>query len=101
MNKTEPNRRQLPQILAHLKEREARNQDNSPMSDKDKQQAALEKVRQYQVQKKKNKNGNEWSSIQLVTDYLLCLHTNILHIDVTRKLLHVGNKFVHHVILKL
>jgi hypothetical protein len=59
MNKTEPNRQQLPQILAHLKEREARNQDNSPMSDKDKRQAALERALQYQVQKKKNKNGNE------------------------------------------
>jgi hypothetical protein len=59
MNKMESSRPQLPQILAHLKEREARNQDNSPMSDKDKQQAALEKARQYQAQKKKkNKNVN-------------------------------------------
>lgn len=101
MNSMETNRQQLPQILAHLKEREARNQDNSPMSDKDKHQAALEKARQYQAQKKKNKNANEWSSIQLLADYLLCLHINILHIDVTRKLLHVGNKFVYHVILSL
>jgi hypothetical protein len=54
----ETNRKQLPQILAHLKEREARNQDNSPMSDKDKHQAALEKAHQYQVQKKKNKSAN-------------------------------------------
>jgi hypothetical protein len=55
----ESSRQQLPQILVHLKEREARNQDNSPMSDKDKHQAALEKARRYQEQKTKSKNVNE------------------------------------------
>jgi hypothetical protein len=49
------NRQQLPQILAHLKEREAATRTTAQCRTKDKHQAALEKARQYQAQKKKNK----------------------------------------------
>jgi hypothetical protein len=46
-----------PQLLEHFKKKEAKNEDGSEMSDKEKRKAALDKVRKYQEQKKDNKDG--------------------------------------------
>lgn len=44
-----------PQLLEYLKKKEAKNEDGSEMSDKDKRKAALDKARKYQEQKRKRK----------------------------------------------
>lgn len=44
-----------PQLLEHFKKKEAKNEDGSEMSDKDKRKAALDKARKYQEQKRKRK----------------------------------------------
>lgn len=44
-----------PQLLEHLKKKEAKNEDGTEMSDKDKRKAALDKARKYQEQKRKHK----------------------------------------------
>ena len=44
-----------PQFLEYLKKKEAKNEDGSEMSDKEKRKAALEKARKYQEQKRKGK----------------------------------------------
>lgn len=41
-----------PDLLAHFKKKEAKNEDGSEMSDKEKRKAALDKARKYQKQKK-------------------------------------------------
>jgi hypothetical protein len=47
-----------PQLLEHFKKKEAKNEDGSEMSDKEKRKAALDKARKYKEQKKNNK-GDE------------------------------------------
>lgn len=42
-----------PQLLEHFKKKEAKNEDGSEMSDKEKRRAALDKARKYQEQKRK------------------------------------------------
>lgn len=42
-----------PELLEHFKKREAKNEDGSEMSDKEKRRAALDKARKYQEQKHK------------------------------------------------
>lgn len=42
-----------PQLLEHFKKKEAKKEDGTEMSDKEKRKAALEKARQYQEQKRK------------------------------------------------
>lgn len=42
-----------PQLLEHFKKKEAKNEDGSDMSDKEKRRAALDKARKYQEQKRK------------------------------------------------
>lgn len=44
-----------PQLLEHFKKKEAKNEDGSEMSDKEKRKAALDKARKYQEQKKTKK----------------------------------------------
>ena len=44
-----------PQLLEHFKTKNAKNQDGSEMSDKDKRKAALDKARQYQDSKRKDR----------------------------------------------
>lgn len=44
-----------PELLEHFKKKEAKNEDGSEMSDKEKRKAALDKARKYQEQKKNNK----------------------------------------------
>lgn len=44
-----------PQLLEHFKKKEAKNEDGSEMTDKDKHKAALDKARKYQEQKRKSK----------------------------------------------
>jgi hypothetical protein len=44
-----------PQFLAHLKKKEAKKEDGTEMSDKEKRKAALDKARKYQDQKRKSK----------------------------------------------
>lgn len=44
-----------PQFLAHLKKKEAKNEDGTEMNDKEKCKAALDKARKYQEQKPKSK----------------------------------------------
>jgi hypothetical protein len=44
-----------PQFLAHLKKKEAKNEDGTEMTDKEKRKAALDKARKYQEQKRKTK----------------------------------------------
>jgi len=44
------------QLLGHLKKKEAKNEDGSEMSDKEKRKAALDKARKYKAQ---NKNSND------------------------------------------
>ncbi len=46
-----------PQLLEHYKKKEAKNEDGSEMSDKEKRKAALDKARKYQEQKKGKKQG--------------------------------------------
>jgi hypothetical protein len=41
-----------PQLLEHFKKKEAKNEDGSDMSDKEKRRAALDKARKYQEQKR-------------------------------------------------
>jgi len=44
-----------PQLLEHFKKKEAKKEDGSEMSDKEKRKAALDKARKYQEQKKARK----------------------------------------------
>jgi hypothetical protein len=44
-----------PQLLEHFKKKEAKNEDGTEMSDKEKRKAALDKARKYQEQKKNKK----------------------------------------------
>jgi hypothetical protein len=44
-----------PQLLEHFKKKEAKKEDGSEMSDKEKRRAALDKARKYQEQKRKTK----------------------------------------------
>jgi hypothetical protein len=44
-----------PELLEHFKKKEAKNEDGSEMSDKEKRKAALDKARKYQESKKVNK----------------------------------------------
>jgi hypothetical protein len=41
-----------PELLEHFKKKEAKKEDGSEMSDKEKRKAALDKARKYQEQKK-------------------------------------------------
>ena len=45
-----------PELLEHFKKKEAKNEDGTEMSDKEKRKAALDKARKYQNQKKNNKD---------------------------------------------
>ncbi len=47
-----------PELLEHFKKKEAKNEDGSEMTDKEKRKAALDKARKYKAQKK-DKNDNE------------------------------------------
>jgi hypothetical protein len=47
-----------PQLLAHFKKKEAKNEDGTDMNDKEKRKAALDKARKYKEQKK-NKTDEE------------------------------------------
>lgn len=51
-----------PQFLEYLKKKEAKNEDGSEMSDKDKRKAALDKARKYKDQKQKAK---KWRTIKV------------------------------------
>jgi hypothetical protein len=42
-----------PELLEHFKKKEAKNEDGSEMSDKEKRRAALDKARKYQEQKRR------------------------------------------------
>lgn len=42
-----------PQLLEHFKKQEAKKEDGSDMSDKEKRKAALDKARKYQNRKKR------------------------------------------------
>ena len=42
-----------PELLEHFKKKEAKNEDGSEMSDKEKRKAALDKARKYKEQKNK------------------------------------------------
>ena len=42
-----------PQLLEHFKKKEAKKEDGSEMSDKEKRKAALDKAKKYQEQKRK------------------------------------------------
>jgi hypothetical protein len=44
-----------PELLEHFKKKEAKNEDGSEMSDKEKRKAALDKARKYQESKKDSK----------------------------------------------
>ncbi len=44
-----------PQFLEYLKKKDAKKEDGSEMSDKEKRKAALDKARKYQDQKRKDK----------------------------------------------
>ncbi len=44
-----------PQLLEHFKKKEAKKEDGTEMSDKEKRRAALDKARKYQENKKKQK----------------------------------------------
>ena len=44
-----------PQLLEHFKKKEAKKEDGTEMSDKEKRRAALDKARKYQESKKKQK----------------------------------------------
>jgi hypothetical protein len=43
-----------PQLLEYFKKKEAKNEDGSEMSDKEKRKAALDKARKYKDQKRKS-----------------------------------------------
>jgi len=45
-----------PQLLEYFKKKEAKKEDGSEMSDKEKRKAALDKARKYKEQKKNQKN---------------------------------------------
>ena len=47
-----------PELLEHFKKKEAKNEDGSEMSDKEKRKAALDKARKYQATKR-NKDDNK------------------------------------------
>ena len=47
-----------PELLEHFKKKEAKKEDGTEMSDKEKRKAALDKARKYQEQKK-NKQEQE------------------------------------------
>lgn len=44
-----------PELLEHFKKKEAKKEDGTEMSDKEKRKAALEKARKYQEQKRNKK----------------------------------------------
>jgi len=44
-----------PELLEYFKKKEAKNEDGTEMTDKEKRKAALDKARKYQEQKKKDK----------------------------------------------
>lgn len=46
-----------PQLLEYLKKKDAKNEDGSEMTDKQKRKAALDKARKYQEQKRNKKNN--------------------------------------------
>jgi len=46
-----------PQLLEHFKKKDAKNEDGSEMTDKEKRKAALDKARKYQEQKRNKKNN--------------------------------------------
>lgn len=46
-----------PQLLEHFKKKDAKNEDGSEMTDKQKRKAALDKARKYQEQKRNKKNN--------------------------------------------
>lgn len=48
-----------PQFLAHLKKKDAKKEDGTEMSDKEKRKAALEKARRYQKQKAKKQEDKK------------------------------------------
>jgi hypothetical protein len=52
-----------PELLDLFKKKEAKREDGSEMSDKEKRKAALDKARKYKEQKKDSKD-KEWGSIQ-------------------------------------
>lgn len=43
-----------PELLEHFKKKDAKKEDGTEMSDKEKHKAALEKAKKYKEQKKKN-----------------------------------------------
>jgi hypothetical protein len=45
-----------PQLLEYFKKKEAKKEDGSEMSDKEKRKAALDKARKYKEQKKNQEN---------------------------------------------
>jgi len=48
-------RKMPPQLLEYLKKKEAKKEDGTEMSDKEKRKAALDKARKYQNKKRKDK----------------------------------------------
>jgi len=44
-----------PQLMEHFRKKEAKNEDGSEMTDKEKRKAALDKARKYKEQKQRNK----------------------------------------------
>jgi len=44
-----------PELLEHFKKKEAKKEDGTEMSDKEKRKAALDKARKYQEQKRQGK----------------------------------------------
>jgi hypothetical protein len=46
-----------PQLLEHFKKKEAKKEDGSEMTDKEKHKAALDKARKYKEQKKNGKDN--------------------------------------------
>lgn len=46
-----------PQLLEHFKKKEAKNEDGTEMTDKEKRKAALDKARKYQEQKRNKKDS--------------------------------------------
>jgi hypothetical protein len=45
-----------PELLEHFKKKEAKKEDGSEMSDKEKRKAALDKARNYKKQKENNQD---------------------------------------------
>jgi len=58
LNQVSPNGQEqdAAQLLEHFKKKEAKKEDGSEMSDKEKRKAALDKARKYKEQKKNNKD---------------------------------------------